>query len=293
MRIGLQLPSFTWPGGPEHIARTLREIAQTVDESGFASLWVMDHFFQIPMVGPAEHDMLEGYGTLHWLAACTRRIRLGTLVTGVTYRNPGILAKTVATLDVLSEGRATLGIGAGWFEREHDGLGIYFPPIAQRFERLEETLQVIEQMWSEDDGPFDGQHFRLAETLCNPLPLQRPHPPVLIGGMGERKTLRLVALYADACNLFTYEGTDTVRHKLDVLRDHCDAVERNYDEIEKTSLGTIELGPEKMSVPDVIEHCRGLAEAGIQQAIFNLPDAHEISPVETLAKEVIPEVQGF
>lgn len=293
MRIGLQVPNYTWPGGSEAMAGTLRQIAETVDEGGFASLWVMDHLFQIPMVGPAETDMLEGYGALHYLAGITRRVRLGTMVSGVTYRHPGVLVKTVSTLDVLSGGRATLGIGAAWFDREHHGLGIPYPPLGERFERLEETLQIAEQMWSDEDGPFDGHHYQLAETLCVPQPLQRPRPPILIGGMGERKTLRLVALYADACNLFTHVGMDELARKLDVLRGHCEDVERDFDEIERTSLSTIQLGPEHMSIPDVIAHFRKLADLGIQQAIVNLPDVHEIAPLETLAKEIIPEVGGF
>lgn len=293
MRIGLQIPDFTWPGGPEALASTLRAIATTADEGGFASLWVMDHLFQIPLVGPPEHDMLEGYGTLHWLAAQTRRVKLGTMVTGVTYRHPGVLVKTLTTLDVLSEGRAMLGIGAAWFDREHYGLGVPFPPLAERFERLEETLQIAKQMWSEDDGAYEGHHYHLQETLCVPQPLQHPHPPILIGGMGERKTLRLVAEYADACNLFTYEGVDVVRHKLAVLRDHCDSLERDYDTIEKTCLTSIALGPERQSAADVIAACRELAELGIQQLIVNLPDIHEVRPVEILAKEILPEVAGF
>ncbi len=293
MRVGLQVPNFTWPDGPEALAGTLTEIAQTADEGGFASLWVMDHFFQIAIVGPVESDMLEGWSTLHYLAGQTRRVKLGTLVTGVTYRHPGVLVKTATTLDVLSGGRAILGIGAAWFDREHHGLGVPYPPLGERFERLEETLQIAEQMWSDDDGPFDGEHYRLAETLCAPRPLQRPRPPILIGGMGERKTLRLVALYADACNLFTYEGTDAVAAKLDVLQRHCEDVERDFDEIERTSLSTIQMGPDHMSVPDVIAHLRSLADVGIQHAIVNLPDVHEIAPLETLAKEVIPAVGGF
>ncbi len=293
MRLGLQVPNFTWPGGADAIAGTLRQIAETADEGGFASLWVMDHFFQIPLVGRPETDMLEGYGALHYLAGLTRRVRLGTMVTGVTYRHPGVLVKTVSTLDVLSGGRATLGIGAAWFDREHHGLGVPYPPLGERFERLEETLQIAEQMWSEDDGPYEGHHYQLAETLCVPRPLQRPRPPILIGGMGERKTLRLVALYGDACNLFTFMGMDELGRKLDVLRRHCEDVERDFDELERTSLSTIQLGPEHMSVPDVIAHCRQLADLGIQHAIVNLPDVHDITPLETLAKEVVPEITGF
>ena len=195
----------------------------------------MDHWFQIPPVGPPEEPMLEGYTALGFLAAQTERIRLGLLVTGVTYRHPGLLAKTVTTLDVLSEGRAQLGLGAAWFEEEHDGLGVPYPPIAERFERLEEAIQICFQMWSEDDGPYSGKHYQLAETLCSPPPVQQPRPTLMIGGAGEKKTLRLVAQYADACNLF---GSDreVVAHKLDVLRGHCDDLGRDYDAIEKTIL---------------------------------------------------------
>jgi F420-dependent oxidoreductase-like protein len=293
MRIGLQVPSFTWPGGPAELAGRLAAIGRAADDAGLASLWVMDHLFQIPMVGPAEHEMLEGYGALHFLAAHTRRVRLGTMVTGVTYRHPGVLVKTVSGLDVLSGGRAYLGIGAAWFQREHDGLGVPFPPLGERFQRLEETLRIAKQMWSARVEPFAGKHYRLAETLCVPQPLSRPHPPILIGGGGEKKTLRLVARYGDACNLFAFLGPDGLRKKLDVLRRHCDALRRDYGQIEKTALGTLYLAPGKMSAADAIRTCRDLAGAGIQHAIFNMPNVHEIAPLETLGKEVLPEVAGL
>jgi len=290
MRLGLQIPSFTWPEGPAELASRLRTIAAAADEGGFASLWVMDHFFQIPPVGPAERDMLEGYSALAFLAAATRRATLGTMVTGVTYRHPGILVKTVSTLDVLSGGRAVLGIGAAWFEREHAGLGVPFPPLRERFERLEEALRIAKQMWSGEVAPFAGRHYRLAETLCVPQPLQRPHPPILIGGMGERRTLRLVARYADACNLFAYAGPAEVGRKLEVLRRHCDALGRDFDAIERTTLGTVHLAPGKQSPADVIRELRELAKVGVQHAIVNLPNVHEITPIELLAKEVLPEI---
>jgi F420-dependent oxidoreductase-like protein len=293
MRLGLQIPNFTWTGGSEALAERLRAIAQAADEGGFASLWVMDHFFQIPPVGPAEIDMLEGYSALSFLAAATRRVRLGTLVTGVTYRHPGVLVKTVSTLDVLSGGRAMLGIGAAWFEREHRGLGVPFPPLRERFERLEEALRIAKQMWSGQAAPFEGRHYRLAETLCVPRPLSRPHPPILIGGMGERKTLRLVARYADACNLFVYAGVDAVRQKLDVLRRHCDAERRDYDAIERTTLSTVHLAPGKQSPAEVIRELSELARAGVQHAIVNLPNVQEITPIETLAKEVVPAIAAL
>ena len=293
MRIGLQIPRLTWPGGSGELGVKLAEIARAADDAGFHSVWMMDHFFQIPMVGTAEEDMLEGYSALAYLAGVTRRVRLGTLVTGVTYRWPGVLVKTVTTLDVLSGGRAYFGVGAAWFDREHAGLGVPFPPLAERFERLEETLRIAKQMWSGEVGPFVGKHYRLEETLCSPQPLSRPHPPILIGGLGERKTLRLVARYGDACNLFTFIGLEALEHKLEVLRRHCDEVGRPYDEIEKTALGTVHLAPGAMSPSDVIRTCRDLAGLGFDQAIFNMPNTHEISPVETFGKEIIPEVSGF
>ena len=231
MRIGLQIPYFTYPGGPAQLGSTLADMARTADEGGFYSLWVMDHFFQIRVAGPPESDMLEGYSTLSYLAGITQNVKLGTLVTGVIYRYPGILVKTATTLDVLSGGRAYLGIGAAWNEEESAGLGIPFPPVKERFERLEETLQIAKQMWAGDESPYNGQHYQLARLLNSPQPLTKPHPPILIGGAGEKKTLRLVAQYADACNLFGRMGMDVLRDKLDVLKRHCDAVGRDYDEI--------------------------------------------------------------
>src|SRR5919198_3691966 len=221
MRIGLAVSNFTWPGGPERIGPTFGRIARDAEQAGPSSLWVMDHFFQIPVFGPPEHEMLEAYTTLAFAAGRTERIELGALVTGVTPRHPGVLLKTVTTLDVLSGGRAWLGIGAAWNEAESRGLGIPFPPIAERFERLEETLQICLQMWEGKRGsemPFNGKHFQLERPLNSPQSLSRPHPPILIGGMGEKKTLRLVAQYADACNFFP---TPELPRKLDVLREHC------------------------------------------------------------------------
>ena len=293
MKIGLQIPLYTWPGGPAELGAKLAEIARSADDVGFDSVWVMDHFFQIPLVGPAEMDMLEGYSALSFIAGVTRRVMLGTMVTGVSYRHPGLLAKTVTTLDVLSGGRAYLGIGAAWFEREHQGLGVPFPPLGERFERLEETLQIAKQMWSDDDGPFEGRHYQLAETLCVPKPTSRPHPPIMIGGLGEKKTLRLVARYGDACNLFAFIGIDGLRGKLDVLRRHCDDLGRAYDEIERTSLDTVNLSPGNMSVADVVAKCGELAGVGIQHAIFNMPNAQEIKPLEVFGQEVLPEVRGL
>jgi len=299
MKIGLQVPNFTWPGGPAGIAAKLAEIAAAADEANFASLWVMDHFFQIgdrnPQsgLGPAEDEMLEGYSVLSYLAGITKNVKLGTMVTGVIYRHPGILAKTVTTLDVLSGGRAYLGIGAAWNEREALGLGVPFPPVAERFERLEEALQIVCQMWSGQRTPYHGKHYQLAETLNSPQPLTCPHPPILIGGSGEKKTLRLVAQYADACNLFAGTGVEVVRHKLDVLKQHCEDLDREYTTIEKTTLGTAWLAPGHMSAGDVIAQCRLLSDIGIQHAIFNMPNIHEITPLETFGKEIIPVVAAL
>jgi F420-dependent oxidoreductase-like protein len=263
MRIGLQVPSFTFPGGPEQIGPTFGRIARDADQAGLHSLWVMDHFFQIGAVGPPEEPMLEGYSALSYAAALTERITLGTMVTGVTYRHPGILLKTVTTLDVLSGGRAWLGIGAAWNDEESRGLGVAFPPTAERFERLEETLQIAHQMFKGDDAPYQGEHFTLERPLNSPPPLRRPHPPILVGGTGEKKTLRFVAKYADACNIF---DSDELPHKLQVLREHCEREGRDYAEIEKTSL-TFFRGT--TSVGEAVDVVGRLAERGIDHVIFS------------------------
>ena len=239
MRLGVHYANFTHPDWEHRLADRLVETAKVADQGGVFGFTVMDHWFQMePMGGPSQ-PMLEGYTTLGHLAAVTDNLLLGLLVTGTTYRHPGLLAKTVTTLDVLSGGRAMLGIGAAWYGREHAGLGVPFPSTAERFERLEETLQICRQMWSDDDGAYEGKHYRLAETVCVPPPVQQPRPPILVGGSGERKTLRLVAQYADACNLFG-ETPDAIRHKLDVLRRHCDDVGTDYDAIRKTFMGRID-----------------------------------------------------
>jgi len=236
MHIGVHVPQFTVPDGPAGIADELRRVGAAAETVGVSDLSVMDHWFQMEAMWPVTDPMMEGYTTLAFLAAHTETVRLGLLVTGVTYRHPGLLAKTVTTLDVLSEGRAQLGIGAAWYEREHKGLGVPFPPTAERFERLEEALQICLQMWDpDDDGPYEGRHYQLAETLCVPPPLTRPRPPILIGGSGERKTLRLVAQYADACNLFA-DTPDDVARLLDVLRRHGEDVGRDTSEIRVTTL---------------------------------------------------------
>jgi len=291
MRIGLQVPSFTWPGGTSKIPSTLAQIASTADAAGFHSLWVMDHFFQISMVGPPEQEMLEGYATLSYLAGLTKNVKLGTMVTGVVYRYPGILVKTATTLDVLSGGRAYLGIGAAWNEQESRGLGVPFPPLGARFEMLEEALQIARQMWSPNDGPYRGKHYQLERTLCSPRPLSRPHPPILVAGSGEKKTLRMVAQYADACNL--YGTPEVIKAKLAILKRHCETLGRDYASIEKTTLGLAELGPAKMTAKDVIAQCEALASLGVDHAIFHLPDGHEIKPLETFGREIIPAVEDL
>src|SRR4051812_21139607 len=240
MRIGLTLADFSWATSPAALGHDLGQIARAADEAGFSSIAVMDHYFQISLNGPPEDPMLEAYTLLAFLAGQTSRVQLGTLVTGVHYRHPGLLGKIVTSLDVLSGGRGWLGIGAGWNEAESRGLGVPFPSTAERFERLEETLQIVLQMWRGDETPYAGRHYTLERPLNSPQSLSRPHPPIMIGGSGERKTLRLVARYADACNLFP--GPE-LPAKLDVLRRHCEAEGRDYDQIEKTTMYTFDLGP--------------------------------------------------
>ena len=233
MRLAVHCADLSWPGGPDALAGTLAAVARAADEGGVSTLTLMDHYFQMENLGGPAEPMLEGYTALGFLAAQTNELELGLLVSGVTYRHPGLLAKIVATLDVLSGGRAMLGIGAAWYEREHVGLGVPFPSTSERFERLEEALQVCRQMWSDEEGAFDGEHYRLAETVCRPAPLRPGGPRVLIGGSGERKTLRLVAKYADACNLYGF-APDEMARKLEVLDRHCASEGRDPAEIERT-----------------------------------------------------------
>ncbi len=265
-------------------------MARTAEDAGFEFLAVMDHFFQIGVIGPPEREMLEAYTTLGYLAACTSRAKLPTLVTGTVYRYPGILAKIVTTLDVLSGGRAWLGIGAAWNEEESRGLGIAFPPVAERFEWLEETLQIRLQMWRGDESPYMGTHYQLERPLNSPQALSSPHPPILIGGSGERKTLRLVARYTQACNLFP--GPD-LAHKLDVLRAHCDAVGRDYDEITKTCYFVFDVGEKGEKAGEVVDQLGKLAELGFEAAIGMVANVWQVTPLEVMGNEVIPAVASL
>jgi F420-dependent oxidoreductase-like protein len=285
LKVGLQIPDFTWPDGPSKMGAQLASIAQTADECGFDSVGVMDHLFQIRMVGPPQLDMLEAYTTLGFLAANTSRAKLLAMVTAAVYRHPGMLAKAVTTLDVLSGGRAWLGIGAAWNEQEARGLGIPFPPLAERMERLEETIQICLQMWSGDQTAYSGHHYQLERPLNSPQALAKPHPPILIGGSGERKTLRLVARYAQACNLFP---TPQLPHKLDVLKAHCEAEGRNYDEIEKTCMFSFDVGEQGEKAGRVLGQLRWLSGMGVQTVIGSVKDVWRVTPLEVMGREVIP-----
>ncbi len=290
MELGLHYFSFTHPAWETTLADRLAETARVADEGGFGVISVMDHWFQMEHAGGPFEPMLEGYSTLAYLAAVTSRVRLTTMVTGVTYRHPGLLAKTVTTLDVLSEGRAMFGIGAAWYEREHQGLGVPYPATAERFERLEETLQIVQQMWSDDDGPFTGEHYQLAETICLPRPV-RGTVPILIGGGGERKTLRLVAQYAQACNLFGRpgpEGLAAVEHKLEVLRGHCDRLGTDYDAIQKTIL----FPGKALEDPDAfLTEMEGFARLGVTVVELTPPPYEDPVPWTTRAvTDVVPRL---
>lgn len=302
MKVGLQVPYFTWKGGADALGATFGAVARRAEDGGFASLWVMDHFFQIPGVGRPDEDMLEGYTALSYAAALTSGIKLGTLVTGVTYRHPGILVKTATTLDVLSGGRAYFGVGAAWFDREHAGLGVAFPPLRERFQRLEETLRIARQMWDPDaNGPHEGPHYQLAETLCVPQPVSRPHPPILVGGRGERKTLRLVARYADAWNMGGGRPTDDVLADFvrlcAILKEHCAREGRNYDDIEKSVLFTLmvrEDGDERWATPrQTLDMLRKFRDAGLDHAICNMPFVDDPRTLELLAEKVVAPASSW
>jgi F420-dependent oxidoreductase-like protein len=278
--------NFSNLGGNTQLGPKLAATAQAADEAGFALLTMMDHWFQMEQFAPPQEPMLEGYTSLGFVAGKTKRLTLGLMVTGVTYRHPGLLAKIVTTLDVLSEGRAMFGVGAAWYQREHEGLGVPYPPISERFERLEETLQICKQMWSDNDGPYDGKYYHLAETICSPRPIQSPGPKILIGGGGEKKTLRLVAKYADACNLFAL-GVDEVGRKLDILKEHCEAEGRDYDSIKKTMNGG---GDPLSDVDGFLREMEQYAALGI-----SLVDLRNVPPdparfVTELGEKVLPRL---
>ena len=285
MKLGLHYWNYSTPSDPARISGTLADTARVAEEAGISSFTVMDHYFQMEQAGSASEPMLEAYTTLGHVAALTERMALGVLVSGVMYRHPGLLAKIVTTLDVLSEGRARLGIGASWYEREQLGLGVPVVPVAERFERLEETIQICLQMWSDDNGPFNGRHYQLAETLCVPPPISRPHPPILVGGGGEKKTLLLVARYADACNVFGSSPQD-VGHKLDVLRSHCADEGRDYDRIDKTVLA---VRPVLADVDGFLAAAAEYAALGVTE-LEVMPDRHPVEFTEQLAEKVLPRV---
>ncbi|HEX7591010.1 MAG TPA: LLM class F420-dependent oxidoreductase, partial [Candidatus Limnocylindrales bacterium] len=292
MKIGLQISSFTWPGGDAAIGATLARIAETADGVGFDSLWVMDHFYQIRGVGKPEEPMLEGWSALAFKAAHSKSATLGLMVGGIHYRQAALWAKAATTLDVLSGGRSYLGIGAAWNEEESHGLGFPMPPLGVRFEMLEETLQYVHSMWEGERGsgkPFDGKHYQAERLLNSPQVLSRPHPKILIGGGGEQKTLRLVAKYADACNVFG--GPDQLAHKYAVLRERCAEVGRPFDEIERTNLASVDLGTQ--SAAEIIDRFGALAEVGVQHVVFGLRDVSDVSNIEKFGRDVLPAVHAL
>ena len=294
MRIGLQIPSFKYPGGAAAIRPKLKEIVTTAEEAGFYSLWVMDHYYQIKgLFGEAYTDpMLESYTTLGYFAGLTEKAYLGVLVTGVIYRHPAVLLKMVNTLDILSGGRAYLGIGAAWYEDEAKGYGIPYPATAERFEQLEDNLKLAKALWAGDETSFTGKHVAAPAITNNPRPLSTPHPRIMIGGTGPKKTLRMVAQYGDACNIGDWVGAENMQKALDDLKGHCAALGRDYNTVEKTSLGTVHLSGGD-TVDGVIDRIKALAAMGFTHAIFNVPDVYKITPLETFGKEIIPAVAGL
>jgi len=287
MKLGLQIPDLTWPDGGWRLGPTLATIARTADEAGFDRICVMDHFFQIGLLGPPEREMLEAYTTLGFIAAHTSRAQLMTLVTGVHHRHPGVLAKIVTTLDVLSGGRAALGVGAGWYEEECRALGIPFPPLGERLDRLEETLQICLRMWEGDERPYEGRYYRLERPLNVPQSLRRPRPPILVGGGGERRTLRLVARYADACNL---TPSPDLPGKLEVLRSHCVAEGRDYDTIEKTATFVFDVGERGEDADELVQRLRWLASMGVETVIGPVRDVWRVEPLAIIGERVIPAI---
>ncbi len=295
MKVGIQLSSFTWPGGAQAIGPTLARIARLADDVGFDSIWVMDHFFQIRSVGRPEEPMLEGWTTLGFLAAQTSRARLGLLVGGAPYRAPGLWIKAATTLDVLSGGRAWLGIGAAWNEDEARSLGFRFPPLAERFEQLEDILRMAHGMFEGErgsEGVLEGAHLHARRLLNSPQSLSRPRVPIMVGGGGERKTLRLVARYADAANVFG--GPEAIAHKYAVLRAHCEAIGRPYDEIERTNLTRVDVGPGgRETAAQVVDRFGDLSDAGAQHVIFSIREEWDPTRFEILGRDILPQVHGL
>jgi len=294
VNIGLQIPSFKYPGGTAAIRPKLKEIVTTAEASGFYSLWVMDHFYQIKgLFGEAYTDpMLEAYTTLGYIAGLTERAYLGVLVTGVIYRHPSVLMKMVNTLDILTGGRAYFGIGAAWYEEEAKGYGIPYPSTAERFEQLEDNLKLAKALWASEETSFAGKHFSVPAITNNPRPLSNPHPRIMVGGTGPKKTLRLVAQYADACNIGDWVGKGNMQKAIDDLKGHCEALGRDYSTIEKTSLCTVHLSGDD-TADRTIRLIEELAKMGFTHAIFNMPDVYKITQIETFAEKIIPVVAGL
>jgi F420-dependent oxidoreductase-like protein len=290
VRIGLQIGDFACEGGPARLGPALAEVSRAAEDAGFSHLALMDHFFQIRHTGSVEDDMLEAYTALAFMAAHTSTIQLGTLVTGVVYRHPGVLAKTMSTLDVLSGGRTWLGLGAAWMEEEATALGIPFPPLAERFGRLEEAVQIILQMWAGDESPYAGRYYRLERPLNHPQPLTRPHPPLMIGGSGEKKTLPMVAKYAQACNIFP---SPAMPRKLEVLREHCERLGRDYDAIEKTTFVPFDIGERGEKAGKLVDTLGRFAALGFDTVYGTVPRLWDVTPLEILGKEVIPAVAAL
>ena len=291
MHVGLQIPSFKYPGGAAAIRPKLKEIVTTAEEAGFYSLWVMDHYYQIKgLFGEAYTDpMMESYTTLGYFAGLTEKAYLGVLITGVIYRHPAVLLKMVNTLDILSGGRAYLGIGAAWYKDEAKGFGIPYPSTSERFEQLEDNLRLAKALWASDETSFAGTHFAAPAITNNPRPLSTPHPRIMIGGTGPKKTLRMVAQYADACNIGDWVGKENMQKALDTLKAHCQTLGRDYASVEKTSLGTVHLSA-KDTAASTINRIQELAAMGFTHAIFNMPDVYKITPLEIFANEIIPAV---
>jgi F420-dependent oxidoreductase-like protein len=297
VKFGLQIPSFTWPGGAPELAPTLERVVRTADEVGFDSIWVMDHLFQIRSVGPAEEPMLEGWTALGFIAAHTRKARIGLMVGGIHYRDPGIWVKAATTLDVLSGGRAWLGLGAGWNAEESHGLGFEFPPLGERFEMLEETLQIAHQMFEEplgSQGRHDGKRYRATRLLNSPQSISRPRVPIMIGGGGEQKTLRLVAQYGDACNV-GWGNPEAIVHKVSVLRGHCETIGRPYEEIERSTLTNVRVsrdGAGGTATPDqLVERFGELGDAGTQHVLFSLKDVDQTDKLELLGSTLLTQLR--